>query len=624
MGYLKDKYTKEYFTGQDKDGNELNYGVTKFLDDDGNYNLRSQDRQILEKVDFKGKKVLALGCGRGEELAYVIENGANSQNTVGVDFSSAAIKICKKMFADKKIEQPRLIVDDALDFVSGYKKEVKKDKSKRFDIVIMFDFVEHVPRNELSKTLTDLKVIIDEGSLIVINTPAYKYDNDVIEGGFDDRNLDDLLDLSDKISETQGMHCNKYSLISLQRFMESVGYINVTEAHFYVKSEIVPKDFSRESFFDRWSELKENGFPFLADYEDDVIEVPYRNIPDVKLLKFNKGNLKGISIFTTEENKKIAFPDGNTDPEMIISIRNLKPIGKTVFDVGTFIGTSAMLFSEMVGDGGKVIGFEPNVFNKNRTFLNLSHNSDLSKQIFVYDFAIGSDNKKQKLLLSSNIDGGHSSTSRLKGSHSTIHDDSLPDGFEDIEVEVMTLDNFVREYDASPDIIKVDIEGAEYDFLLGSLATIRNKHPIFYIELHSQYCAVKCSEMLIFEGYSIEILNEEEDNRIIVKAEYNGAIQNRSINQTNLRLMKDLNNAFFMTNEVLRISIDSNKECQRVIGQNVAEIRTLEEKIIELNNTSAELQKNISELHKNISDIYNSKRYRVINKIANIKGKFLK
>lgn len=220
MGYLKQKYTRESFTGHDSKGNRLNYGATSSFDDDGNYILRNHDFLILEQIDFNNKNVLSLGCGRGEELVYAIEHNCKTENAVGVDFSSHAVKIAKELIKKKKLKGPQFFTSDALDFVSKYKKIVKVDKSKKFDVVIMFDFVEHIPRNELIKILKGLKQLVTEKAVLVINTPAYKYDNDVIKNGYDERNQVDIYDKSDSIAETKGMHCNKYSLLSLQGFME--------------------------------------------------------------------------------------------------------------------------------------------------------------------------------------------------------------------------------------------------------------------------------------------------------------------------------------------------------------------------------------------------------------------
>jgi hypothetical protein len=162
------------------------------------------------------------------------------------------------------------------------------------------------------------------------------------------------------------------------------------------------------------------------------------------------------------------------------------------------------------------------------------------------------------MLLSPQIDNGHSSTSRLEGSHSTIHGSDLPDGFEDVEVEVKTLDTFVAETNILPDILKVDIEGAEYDFLLGAAETIKKVHPIFYMELHSQYCAAKCAEFLVLEGYLIKVLHEEEDSRVMILAEYT----NKSNVGVSVETMRSLDAAFSTIKNMSESLSNLNKDIQ--------------------------------------------------------------
>lgn len=240
---------------------------------------------------------------------------------------------------------------------------------------------------------------------------------------------------------------------------------------------------------------------------------------DKHWVHFKSGNLSGLYLYTTDYYLKY-YPDGNTDKEMMTSILDNDAKGKVIFDVGAYIGASSLIFSKLVGKKGKVIAFEPNPYNQRRIDKNLQKNVIYRKNVVVFPIALSDSNTSMKMLLSKEIDRGHSSTSRLEGSHSTIHSKDLPDGFEYIDVGVKTLDTFVAEENILPDILKVDIEGAEYDFLLGAVETIKKIHPIFYIELHSQYCATKCTELLVLEGYSIKVLHEEEDNRVMVLAEY--------------------------------------------------------------------------------------------------------
>lgn len=240
----------------------------------------------------------------------------------------------------------------------------------------------------------------------------------------------------------------------------------------------------------------------------------------IEPLLFTEGNLEGIKLYLTREYKKIAYPNGTSDSQMISDIENSNPDGKVIFDVGSFIGASSLIFSKLVGKKGKVIGFEPNKFNMKRIEENLLLNPILSKNIIISPLALSDKKGEITMTLSDEIDNGYSSTSRLNQSHPSLHNNQLPLGFKEVTVEVSTLDDFVKQKHLIPDIIKVDIEGAEYDFLVGSWKTIEKYKPNFYIEMHSEFCALKCTEFLINLGYICEVLYEEDDNRIMVKSVY--------------------------------------------------------------------------------------------------------
>ena len=48
------------------------------------------------------------------------------------------------------------------------------------------------------------------------------------------------------------------------------------------------------------------------------------------------------------------------------------------------------------------------------------------------------------------------------------------------KIEIKTLDD----YNLSPDLIKIDVQGYEYEVLLGSLDTIKNNMPVIFIEIN--------------------------------------------------------------------------------------------------------------------------------------------
>ena len=521
MGINQEKYTKEYFTGLDNEGNPVDYGATLEVDENGIYKLRTHDRIILDAIDFKDKKVLDIGFGRGEAICFALSNGA--AECIGVDFSRSAVDLAHQLIAQRNLPQAELFNMDALIFVDYYAELSSNNNLGKFDIVIMFDIIEHIPHAELRMVLEGITKITNSNAIFIINTPAYKFDNDVIIDGFDERNLIDCFDTSDIVPETRGMHCNKYSVISLQEFMFDCGFINLTEAHYYIKyfsSSRRINNIENISYFERWLHAQKLNVPIKNNYKDDLIEFPYKVEDPPSLVKFTQGNMNGLSLLITKTYQEIAFLNGNYDEEMYGALNKNEIDKSVVFDVGSFIGVSSLLFSKF-GEKCKVITFEPNLWNRNRMLVNLSHNQNFAKRIKVFNYALGDSNKNISMKISADVDGGYSSTSRIISSHPKIKNDSLPEAFFDTDVEIRTLDWFVENYRIAPNVLKIDVEGAEHIVLSGAISTLRQHKPILFIELHSEYCSLICSQILENLGYRIHVIKEEPDNRILVKAVFN-------------------------------------------------------------------------------------------------------
>lgn len=586
MGRLKEKYTYEYFTGVDVNGNSVGYGAEQNKDENGNYILRVQDKLIVEQLMFEGKNVLELGVGRGECAKYILDH--NPKQYVGVDFSDAAYNIAKNMTATSK-NQPILILDDAYEAL----KNNIEIKSRKFDIVVMFDFVEHIQRDELIKILNKLRDNISSKAVIAINTPAYKYDNDVIRDGYDERNNIDTVDYSDSIDATMGMHCNKYSVVSLQLFMEECGFTNISETHFWVKKDDDKREY--KSYEIEWEKRAENNFPIKGVYRNDTIEYSYINKSDVGPFIFDVGDLKGISIYTTEEYRKIAYDAGEYDRELFEDFQRRIKEKKidTIIDVGCYVGINSMLFSKYSDSDAKIISFEPNPWNMNRIRKNLSLNYDLADKICLYKYALGNKDGYESMCLSSNIDTGYSSTSRLSEAHSKIHSENLPDGFIDYKVKVCKLDTFIENNDICPDVIKVDIEGAENYFLEGAIKTIKKYHPVIYMELHSEFCSVQCMKIFSMLGYSVEIIHEDEDNRILVCATFSSDKELPENENIILNNSVTISSLVKSQSELLLQHNDDLKQLgmmQHELEGDRKEIQILKEKIKELENDLEQLQ----------------------------------
>lgn len=519
MGIYREKYTREYFTGADEDGVQVGYGAEQEKDNEGIWQLRSHDRKILDVIDFKDKRVLDIGFGRGEAICHAYLKGAT--NCVGVDFSEAAVNLAHELIAKRHLPEAQLYHSDAYTFICEYAEKNFDIEINKFDIILMLDFVEHIPRDELRKMLDCLKDIITPKAILVLNTPVYKYDNDVIQNGYDERNLEDCYDTSDIVPETKGMHCNKYTIISLQNFMSECGFLNISEAHYYVNKSLFGEKVDTIeliAYSERWRHARELKAPLNAEYTDDIVEFPYRTIETPAYLKFDQGNMAGLTLLLTKTYQDVVFPGGNYDMEVFATIKQEDIKDKVIFEVGAFMGVNSLLFAKSSSPNGRVFAFEPNPWNRNRIFLNLSHNQNLAQRIEVYDYALGDINDISSMAISSEIDKGYSSTSRISDSHPKIKNKDLPPGFFDVDVKIRTLDWFVETTGIVPDVIKVDIEGAEYFLLRGGLKTLQKNRPILFIELHSEFCALQCSLLLQDLDYQILLLKEEMDNRLMIKA----------------------------------------------------------------------------------------------------------
>jgi cyclopropane fatty-acyl-phospholipid synthase-like methyltransferase len=257
MGYVKEKYTKGYFLREDERGNPMSRGVLG-IEEFRQGDIRSEDKAILKRIDFNGKKVIDFGFGRGEAIKYALDNGASF--VIGVDFSEASLDIAKKMLNDFKLSAD-LYCEDALDFV---KNDKKYQMIRESDIVIMLDFIEHVPRTELKELLLVLKKLLPKKSILAVNTPVFKIDNDIIKEGIKEEAAEHT-DENDLIS---GMHCNRYTKESLKKFMEGCGF-GLISGHFFGKDLGIDdgKDYKC-----RWRKSLAKGYPIRGDWEEDAFE----------------------------------------------------------------------------------------------------------------------------------------------------------------------------------------------------------------------------------------------------------------------------------------------------------------------------------------------------------------
>jgi FkbM family methyltransferase len=141
--------------------------------------------------------------------------------------------------------------------------------------------------------------------------------------------------------------------------------------------------------------------------------------------------------------------------------------GEVFLDVGAHIGKYALQVAKIVGERGLVIAVEPDPENFKALILNAKLNN--FKNVIALNIAAWS--KEEMLRLFKASDRGH---------HSVKHDFGL--GF--VKVRARPLDNVLKELDVKcVDWIKVDVEGSEYEVLLGLRETLKRCNPNVIVEV---------------------------------------------------------------------------------------------------------------------------------------------
>lgn len=142
--------------------------------------------------------------------------------------------------------------------------------------------------------------------------------------------------------------------------------------------------------------------------------------------------------------------------------------GDVVVDVGANIGYYALMEAKLVGDEGAVYAIEP----VPRNFKLLEKNVSINKyrSIELYHHAIGDYDGKSTMYISP-LSNWHAMND-ISGTGKTI------------EVDVFKLDTFLKDK-PYPSLIRMDVEGFEYQILQGLKDTLAEDKPlILFIEYH--------------------------------------------------------------------------------------------------------------------------------------------
>ncbi len=186
---------------------------------------------------------------------------------------------------------------------------------------------------------------------------------------------------------------------------------------------------------------------------------------------------------------------GHLDVPVQEAMRRTIPQGGVVYDVGANVGFFTVLAARMVGEGGRVLAFEP-IAAAADLAREAALRSDLGDRVEVRAVAVGASSGTARMC--SVAAGGiwsHMSTVR----------DPHPLTIEEVDVPLVSLDDVVAGGAPPPDVMKLDVEGAEGDVLRGAQRVMAEHRPVIVCEMHDTNAEV--ADLLEAAGYVLEPLD---------------------------------------------------------------------------------------------------------------------
>jgi FkbM family methyltransferase len=182
---------------------------------------------------------------------------------------------------------------------------------------------------------------------------------------------------------------------------------------------------------------------------------------------------EGAGLRFNSQGGNAGYALGTSELEIQRVFGRLLAEGQVVYDVGAASGFYTVIAARAVGESGRVIAFEPRPENVERVRHNVALNG--FGHVEILELALADSTGSASFSLGAEVTrGGLSQHHAEPAEHGTI------------EVQISTVDHLVSEGLPPPDVIKMDIEGAEVEALAGAASTLATRAPTLLIEVHGR------------------------------------------------------------------------------------------------------------------------------------------
>jgi len=239
----------------------------------------------------------------------------------------------------------------------------------------------------------------------------------------------------------------------------------------------------RRYIFDaRWRKMNFSGVSDKS-LAGKALRFPLRLIPPDTVLPILQGKLRGLKWIAGSSNHGCWL--GSYEYHKQKAFEKMVPKGSVVFDIGANAGFYTLLASVLVGAQGRVFAFEP--VPRNLRYLKEHLRINGVKNVSVIEAAVADCAGVAHFDAGPNPATGHLAA----------------DGC--LTVRTVSLDEMVKAGELPPpNYMKIDVEGAEANVLLGAKSVLAVLSPAIFLATHSKELHSTCCELLQSLGYSVE------------------------------------------------------------------------------------------------------------------------
>ncbi len=174
-----------------------------------------------------------------------------------------------------------------------------------------------------------------------------------------------------------------------------------------------------------------------------------------------------------------------------MQLTELLRAGSTFWDVGAHVGFFTLLASRLVGERGHVQAFEP--LDANRARLDAALDLNGARNVTVHGCAVAARSGERMIY-------AHGASNmwtlvRERGEH------------ESVRVECQSLDELAGAV-GPPDLIKIDVEGAEVEALRGGRELLEQYRPALILEFSD--AALLAEGRQVLPGYAFERIGDRQ------------------------------------------------------------------------------------------------------------------